>query len=624
MSHNRLFDLSLDLLCVADFEGRLKLVNPAWTATLGWTAEELTTRPMIDFIHPDDHAATLVRRQRVYAGESLVRFQNRYRRKDGEYRWFQWSSQADVAAREVFSVARDVTELRRQEADLQASEERFRLLSRATTDAVWDWDPQAGTLWWSDSFLSVFGYDPAARQSSLEFWQSLVHPDDRERVMTGIQTVMADPTVTTYTSEYRFKRADGSWADVLDHGHVIRDVDGKPVRLVGGMSDLTDRKRMEADMLRAQRLDSIGTLAGGIAHDLNNVFAPMMMAVELLKEDVATEDGRAMIETLDTSLQRGAGLVRQVLMFARGAQGQRVVVSPTKLAREVERMMRDTFPKSITIRTSVGADVPMLTGDPTQLHQVLLNLCVNARDAMPDGGILTLEVDRHIVDEAFATMNVGAHPGVYVRVCVKDTGVGILPEARDRLFEPFYTTKKQGEGTGLGLSTTLAIVRSHQGFLTVASERAQGSTFCAYIPASQELDGRPADTTSAAAMPRGNGELILVVDDEESIRHVATEVLQRHGYRVIVARHGAEGAALFASRQAEVAAVITDLSMPVMDGQTLIVALASLDPGVRIIASSGRTDAAELPDAVAAYVRAFIPKPYTAATLLTTLHEILG
>ncbi|MDA1307698.1 MAG: PAS domain-containing protein, partial [Acidobacteria bacterium] len=521
MSHNRLFDLSLDLLCVADFEGRLKLVNPAWTATLGWTAEELTTRPMIDFIHPDDDAATRAVRERVYAGESLVRFQNRYRRSDGEYRWFQWSSQADVATREVFSVARDVTELRRQEADLQASEERFRLLSRATTDAVWDWDPQAGTLWWSDSFLSVFGYDPEIRQSSLEFWQSLVHPDDRERVMTGIQTVMADPTVTTYTSEYRFKRADGSWADVLDHGHVMRDVDGKPVRLVGGMSDLTDRKRMEADMLRAQRLDSIGTLAGGIAHDLNNVFAPMMMAVELLKEDVVTEDGRAMIETLDTSLQRGAGLVRQVLMFARGAHGQRVVVSPTQLTGEVQRMMQDTFPKSFTIRTTVGADVPMLTGDPTQLHQVLLNLCVNARDAMPDGGILTLEVDRYIVDEAFASMNAGAHPGVYVRVCVKDTGVGILPEARDRLFEPFYTTKKQGEGTGLGLSTTLAIVRSHLGFLTVASERGQGSTFCAYIPASHELDGRPADTTSSAAMPRGNGELILVVDDEESIRYIA-------------------------------------------------------------------------------------------------------
>lgn len=624
MSHNRLFDLSLDLLCVADFDSRLTLVNPAWTATLGWTAEELTTRPMIDFIHPDDHAATLARRQRVYAGESLVRFQNRYRRSDGEYRWFQWSSQADVAAREVFSVARDVTELRRQEASLQASEERFRLLSRATTDAIWDWDPQTSTLWWSDSFLSVFGHDPQTPQPSLAAWQSLVHPDDRARVMTSIQGAMADPGVTTYSTEYRFRRANGTWADVLDHGHVIRDAAGRPVRMVGGMSDWTDRKRMEADMLRAQRLDSIGTLAGGIAHDLNNVFAPMMMAVELLKDDIVSEDGRAMIATLDTSLQRGAGLVRQVLMFARGAHGQRVVVSPTLLAGEVERMMQDTFPKSLTIRTTVGADVPMLMGDPTQLHQVLLNLCVNARDAMPDGGTLTLDVERHTVDEAFAAMTVGAGPGVYVRVCVTDSGVGILPEARDRLFEPFFTTKKQGEGTGLGLSTAMAIVRSHQGFLTVESERGKGSRFCAYLPAGEDPDGRSADTAVSAALPHGHGELILVVDDEESIRLIATEVLQRHGYRVIVARHGAEGAALFASRQTDIAAVITDLSMPVMDGQTLILSLASLDAGVRIIASSGRTEAAEMPEAVAAYVRAFIPKPYTASKLLTTLHEILG
>jgi PAS domain S-box-containing protein len=624
MSHDRLFDLSLDLLCIADFDGRLKLVNPAWTSTLGWTAEELTQRPMIDFIHPDDHAATSAVRVRVYAGESLVRFQNRYRRKDGEYRWFSWSSQADVAAREVFSVARDVTDVRHQEALLLASEERFRLLSRATTDAVWDWSPAKDTLWWSDSFLSVFGYDPATVTPSFALWQSLVHPDDAARVIESIQLVMADTSVTTYTTEYRFRRADGTWADVLDRGHVIRNADGRPVRMIGGMSDLTDRKRLEADMLRAQRLDSIGTLAGGIAHDLNNVFAPMMMAVELLKEEVVTDDGRTMIDTLDTSLQRGAGLVRQVLMFARGAHGQRVVVNPAALVREVATMMQDTFPKSLTIRASVDVDVPMLVGDPTQLHQVLLNLCVNARDAMPAGGTLTLEVTHHAVDETMAAMTPGARPGDYVRVRVTDTGMGILPEARDRLFEPFYTTKKYGEGTGLGLSTTLAIVRSHQGFLTVESERGAGSTFCAYLPASAESVGASVAAGTSAAIPHGHGELILVVDDEESIRHIATEVLQRHGYRVIVARHGAEGAALFARHRTEVAAVITDLAMPVMDGQTLIVALASLDPGVRIIASSGRTAADELPESVAEYVRAFIPKPYTAGALLTTLHDILG
>ena len=388
--------------------------------------------------------------------------------------------------------------------------------------------------------------------------------------------------------------------------------------------DVTEKKKLEAQFLRSQRMESIGTLAGGIAHDLNNILTPILVSVQMLKEKVTDDDGLKLLETLETNVQRGAGLVKQVLGFGRGVQGERAAIHPGHIAREIRRIIDETFPKSVTSEFRSAADLWTITGDPTQLHQVLLNLCVNARDAMPNGGQLSIQIENTMFDETYAGMNPEAHAGPYVHITVTDTGTGIPKEIQDKIFDPFFTTKEPGKGTGLGLSTTLAIVKNHGGFIHCHSEPGKGSRFEVYFPAniSRKVEGNT--TTSETRLPRGHNELVLVVDDEEPIRNIARKTLERFGYRVLLAADGAEAVSLYAPRQREISVVVTDMLMPIMDGPATIVALKNINPDVKIVSSSGLASQGGVAKAMNAGVLRFIPKPYTAATMLTTLHEVLN
>jgi PAS domain S-box-containing protein len=389
-------------------------------------------------------------------------------------------------------------------------------------------------------------------------------------------------------------------------------------------TDITERTKLEQQFLRAQRLESIGTLAGGIAHDLNNVLTPIMMSIGMLTEHERDPERLDILNTLETSARRGADMVQQVLSFARGVEGRRVQVDVAAVLRDVERIVNDTFLKNIEVRTCVPHDLWSVSGDPIQLHQVLLNLCVNARDAMPEGGTLGLSAANVTLDAAFAVGNIEAKAGPHVLLKVKDSGDGIPREILDRIFEPFFTTKDVSKGTGLGLSTSLAIVKSHGGFIRVESEAGEGTTFWVYLPAQGAARPDPAQARDLE-LPRGEGELILVVDDEAPVRLVTKRMLEAFGYRVVVAGNGAEAVALYAGRKDEIAAVITDMMMPVMDGPATIRALRNLHPAVRIIAASGihgrGTDAN---GRASAPVRHFLAKPYTASTLLTVLKQVLS
>jgi CheY-like chemotaxis protein len=370
-------------------------------------------------------------------------------------------------------------------------------------------------------------------------------------------------------------------------------------------------------------MESVGTLAGGIAHDLNNVLAPILLSAGLLRSEVSDRGQLALLETVQACAQRGADLVQQVLQFARGVEGRQLTVNPVHVLRDVLTVLRDTLPRSIEIRVDTPVEPWLVEGDPTQMHQVLLNLAVNARDAMPRGGRLTIAMENVVVDETYAGMNVDAKPGRYVLFTVADTGEGIPPELRDRIFEPFFTTKAVGKGTGLGLPTSAAIVKTHGGFINLWSDVGQGTRFNVYWPA-QEFDGEAAaEAPTAARLPRGNGEMILVIDDEESVRNVARLTLERFGYRVLLAGNGAEAVAVFAVNRAEIAAVITDMAMPVMDGPATIVALKSLDPATKIIVTTGLATDEGIAQAEFAGVVDFVPKPYTADILLRTLHDAL-
>jgi PAS domain S-box-containing protein len=388
-------------------------------------------------------------------------------------------------------------------------------------------------------------------------------------------------------------------------------------------NDVTEKKRLEAQFLRSQRMESIGTLAGGIAHDLNNVLTPLLFSVQILKEKVFDDEGQQILDTLETNVRRGASLVKQVLAFGRGVKSDRVLLQVKNIAREIEHIVQETFPKSVQFRLEAATDIWTVSCDPTQIHQVLLNLCVNARDAMPDGGKLSLRLNNIMVDAAHAAMNLDARPGPYVVISVEDTGTGISRENQERIFEPFFTTKDPGKGTGLGLSTTLAIVKSHGGFIHCYSEPGKGSTFKVYLPADDKSAAMESAPTEQLQLPRGNGELVLVVDDEAPIREIARQMLERFGYRVLLAVNGAEAVQLYTSRQNEIAVVITDMAMPVMDGHATIAALQAINPKVKVIGSSGLDMNDGATRAVNDAIRHFIPKPYTAESMLNILDEAL-
>ncbi len=601
-----------------DLQGRSVYQNSAWSAISGRPVKETLGEGWSACVHPDDRDRITTEWQRRIGSTAQWTDQHRLVRPDGSIRWVRMlvapQRDSDDSLNGYVGTVEDIT-------DRITAEERFRLLAKATSDALWDWDLATDLVWWSDGIEVLFGFKPSELEPTSESWTKRIHPDDRERVVSGLDKVIAGGG-ELWTDEYRFLRKDGSHAIVKDRAHVIRDPKGRAVRLVGGLSDLTEQKKLETQYLRAQRMESIGTLAGGIAHDLNNVLAPILMAIELLKQQAQNEGHLKLLNTIETSTRRGADLVRQVLSFARGMEGQRIALRLEPLIKEMSKIAAETFPRSIEIETALSKELWPIIGDPTQLHQVLLNLTVNARDAMPQGGVLTLGAKNVVIDEQYARTSGLAQPGQHVMLTISDTGVGIPSELVPRIFEPFFTTKKVGEGTGLGLSTVHAIIKSHGGFVTVSSEHGKGTTFTVHLPADPSLRS-VSNHPFIVNIPRGNGELILVVDDEPAIRTVTQQTLEAFGYRVLTAGDGAEAVAVYARQSSDIALVLTDMVMPVMDGPTTIAALTRINPHVRVIAASGFNAGGRVAKAVNVGVKHFLPKPYNADTLLKLIRSVL-
>jgi PAS domain S-box-containing protein len=401
---------------------------------------------------------------------------------------------------------------------------------------------------------------------------------------------------------------------------LVRNYAGRPKSVLMVNTDITEKKSLEKQFLRSQRMEGLGTLAGGIAHDLNNVLAPILMAVQMFNKRLHDEQSKRILETLERSAKRGAGMVKQVLTFARGVEGERVILQPKHFINEMQNIVHETFPKTIRIQTDLPNDLWTISGDATQLHQVFLNLSVNARDAMPNGGTLTLSAANVHVDEHFASKYFRARIGPYVVLSVTDTGTGIPPAVIDKIFDPFFTTKELGVGTGLGLSTVHSIVKNHDGFLNVHSELGKGTEFSAYFPA-HEVDEPVGPEDKQIRLPSGHGELILIVDDEAAVCEIAKGTLESYGYRALTAHDGSDAVALFTLHKEEISLILTDILMPVMDGPQTIKAIRDLNPQVKIIASSGLSPAFSLEES---NVDGYLHKPYTAADLLNVMHKVLA
>lgn len=381
--------------------------------------------------------------------------------------------------------------------------------------------------------------------------------------------------------------------------------------------DITARKKLESQSLRAQRPESLEILAGRIAHDFNNILAPIVMGVSYLKRVETGEKARAVIENIDRSADRGTALIRQVLALARGAEVTRATLHVGDVIGEVESIVTSTFPKAIAVRTTIPAALPAIDGDAAQLNRVLLNLCANARDAMPDGGQLLIRAENAVIGEEEAALNADAAPGRYVKIDVIDEGCGVSPEIRDRIFEPFFTTKS-GIGSGLGLSTALGIVRGHGGFIDLVSGTGKGASFSVYLPAGTQPASGQSPATEPPAVARANGELILIVDDEPSIVEIMQETLESYGYRVLVAEDGAVALELYSRHGDDISLVITDIVMPNMDGPALITELKRINAEVAIVIMSGLEGRSHETAGTA-----FLRKPFTSDQLLYLLQSVL-
>lgn len=427
----------------------------------------------------------------------------------------------------------------------------------------------------------------------------------------------------TWMGECRQVTKDGKEVMVQSRWTLVRDPEADRQSILVINTDITEKKQLEAQFLHAERIESLGTLASGIAHDLNNVLTPILMAAQMLCMKQQDEDSHRWIKGIEVGARRGSEMVRQVLTIARGAQGERVVIQVKHLIHDLEQIIKQTFPRSMEFRTKVAEDLWTTVGDSTQLYQVLLNLCVNARDAMPEGGRLSIELDNIIFDESAAKIHADACPGPYVAITVSDTGVGIPADLVERVFDPFFTTKEIGKGTGLGLSTVVGIVKNHGGFVTVTSTAGRGTQFKVFLPAENSPEVAPPDMCREKPLG-GHAEVVLVVDDEAAILEMTKATLEVHGYRVLTAKDGAEAVAVYAQHAADIRVVVTDMVMPVMSGPTLIRVLQNFSRCPRIIAVGGLLDGDMIEQMTSLDRIQCLQKPYSVEKLLAAVKEAVS
>ena len=523
----------------------------------------------------------------------------------------------------------DISERQAALQERQQAEQKIReqaALLEIATDAIYVRDLHSEILFWNQGAERLYGWSKqeaiGRNAQELLYTETLIHLNEEAfNVVTQVGIWQGElQKVTKY----------GKAIIVESRWTLMRDVAGEAKSILIVDTDITQKKQLEEQFFRAQRLESLGTLAGGIAHDLNNILTPILAAAQLLKVKFPHEQERSptvegassqyLLEILENNAKRGAGLVKQVLSFARGFKGERITVQLKHLITDIILIGKQTFPKSIEFTSSFPEELCAVCGDVTQLHQVLMNLAVNARDAMPDGGSLSIIAENIFIDETYASMMLEAKVGNYIQVTVADTGVGMPAEILDRIFEPFFTTKDIGAGTGLGLSTVLGIIKSHGGFVTVSSKLGQGSKFKLFLPAIAAIPNLP---TQEIETPQGKGELILIVDDEVPIREIAKLILEDHNYNTLIAANGIEAIAIYAQNKHRINAVIMDMMMPEMDGVTAIRTLRKMNSNVRIIASSGINVTETLSQAAVVGVQQVLPKPFTAPELLNSLHHVL-
>ena len=653
--YRTLFELAPEGYLVTDRQGNIRQANRAAARLLSVSPGFLVNKPLVVFIDPSDRdrfhsqlgyleqvqdwELTLQPRR----GEPIpvmisVASMSDRRGEKVEFLWSirdirlrkQMEQQLQAAyddleqrvADRTAELAQANAHLHQEILDRQQAERRIReqaALIDIATDAIFVQDLDQHIRFWSKGAERLYGWTA----------EEVLGARADECCDAAAQDWVAATAEVIESGVWQGERAQvtktGQALTVASRWTLVRDEAGTPQSILVVNTDITEKKQLEQQFYRAQRYESLGTLAGGIAHDLNNVFTPILAIAQLLPRKLNSLDGRTqeMLQALENCSRRGADLVKQILSFTRGTEGNRIRLQAGHLLLEVANIIEQTFPKSIEIRRNIPIETlwPVFA-DPTHLHQVVMNLAVNARDAMPQGGILTLTAENRHLDESQARMRLEAHVGEYVVLGVSDTGVGVAPDLLDRIFDPFFTTKEIGQGTGLGLSTVLGIVKNHGGFVEVSSQLAQGTQFHVYLPAISTLGVADAPALPAHPIPQGQGKMVLIVDDEAMVQRTTQALLEAQGYQTMVANSGIDAISLYAQHNAEIDVALIDMMMPQMDGLTTLRKLKSINPDILAIVVSGLPENKK--SAIAAGAKMFLPKPYSFEDILYVLHRVLS
>ena len=579
----------------------------------------------LQLIHPDDRARVDEAFVRSLDHCSSGVIEHRLLMPDGRIKFVEerWQIVGDAQGQpgRAIGTCQDITDRRRAQEAMRQKDALIRIAGRLTHTGGWAIEMPGDRVFWSDELFEILDFAPGSMPPLAD--ALALYPDPyRDKIVAAIRACQQDGT--PFDLELEILTAKGARKWVRVSGEAERRSDGSITRVQGAFQDITERKHLEQQYLRAQRMESIGTLAGGIAHDLNNVLAPILLSIGLLQEDEDDPDRLETLATIEASAKRGAAMVGRVLSFARGADGRREDVQVARVVRDLATIVRDTFPKNIAFEDHLSPDLWTLQADATQLHQVLLNLCVNARDAMPEGGRITITAKNIVIDEAYAAQNIDARKRPVCDHRRRGHGQRHLDGHHRPDLRPVLHDQRARQGDRAGIGHVAGDRHGPQGFCARVQRpgNRQHDSSCT-CRRRQHLRSRRCPSP-AAVRPRGNGETVLVVDDEAGIREIVQRTLKAFGYQVLLASDGAEAVALYEQHQATIAVVLTDMMMPLMDGTATIQELVRLNPQVRIIAASGLVTDTTAAGAAGARVTGFLPKPYTAETLLTAVRDALA